>query len=83
MNRIALYHSGAAGNDITPKLTIPIIGIGAGPHCDGQVLVTSDLLGISEKQRPFAKAYVKLRETITQAMKDYFLEVRQGKFPDL
>ncbi|MEG4572436.1 3-methyl-2-oxobutanoate hydroxymethyltransferase [Microcoleus sp. N3A4] len=68
---------------ITQKLTVPTIGIGAGPHCDGQVLVTSDLLGLSEKQPPFAKAYVNLRETITQAVKDYSLEVRDGKFPDL
>ncbi|MEG4444333.1 3-methyl-2-oxobutanoate hydroxymethyltransferase [Microcoleus sp. AT9_B5] len=67
---------------ITQKLTIPTIGIGAGPHCDGQVLVTSDLLGLSEKQPPFAKAYANLRETITQAVKDYFLEVRDGKFPE-
>lgn len=66
---------------ITQKLTIPTIGIGAGPHCDGQVLVTSDLLGLSEKQPPFAKAYVNLRETITQAVKDYSLEVRERKFP--
>ncbi|MEG4808878.1 3-methyl-2-oxobutanoate hydroxymethyltransferase [Microcoleus sp. F8-D3] len=67
---------------ITQKLTIPTIGIGAGPHCDGQVLVTSDLLGLSEKQPPFAKAYANLRETITQAVKDYSLEVRDGKFPE-
>lgn len=67
---------------ITQKLTIPTIGIGAGPHCDGQVLVTSDLLGLSEKQPPFAKAYANLRETITQAVKDYSLEVREGKFPE-
>ena len=67
---------------ITQKLTIPTIGIGAGPHCDGQVLVTSDLLGLSEKQPPFAKAYANLRETITHAVKDYSLEVREGKFPE-
>src|SRR4028118_2390696 len=66
---------------ITQKLTIPTIGIGAGPHCDGQVLVASDLLGLSEKQPPFAKAYANLRETITQAVKDYSLEVREGNFP--
>ncbi|WP_293129119.1 3-methyl-2-oxobutanoate hydroxymethyltransferase [Microcoleus sp. bin38.metabat.b11b12b14.051] len=67
---------------ITQKLTIPTIGIGAGPHCDGQVLVTSDLLGLSEKQPPFAKAYANLRATITQAVKDYSLEVRERKFPE-
>ncbi|TAE94691.1 MAG: 3-methyl-2-oxobutanoate hydroxymethyltransferase, partial [Oscillatoriales cyanobacterium] len=68
---------------ITQKLTIPTIGIGAGAHCDGQVLVTSDLLGLSEKQPPFAKAYVNLRSTITQAVQDYSLEVRERKFPEL
>jgi 3-methyl-2-oxobutanoate hydroxymethyltransferase len=66
---------------ITQKLTIPTIGIGAGPHCDGQVLVTSDILGLAEKNPPFAKVYTNLRETITKAVQDYALEVRERKFP--
>jgi 3-methyl-2-oxobutanoate hydroxymethyltransferase len=66
---------------ITQKLTIPTIGIGAGPHCDGQVLVTSDLLGLTEKNPPFAKVYTNLRETITKAVQDYAVEVRDRKFP--
>ncbi|BAY77482.1 3-methyl-2-oxobutanoate hydroxymethyltransferase [Nostoc linckia NIES-25] len=66
---------------ITQKLTIPTIGIGAGPHCDGQVLVTSDVLGLAEKSPPFAKVYTNLRETITKAVQDYALEVRERKFP--
>lgn len=66
---------------ITQKLTIPTIGIGAGPHCDGQVLVTADLLGLSVRQPPFAKSYVNLRETITQAVQTYGNEVREGTFP--
>jgi 3-methyl-2-oxobutanoate hydroxymethyltransferase len=70
------------GLRITQKLTIPTIGIGAGPHCDGQVLVTSDLLGLSERQPPFAKSYVNLRDTITQAVQNYGVEVREHKFPD-
>ena len=61
---------------ITQKLRIPTIGIGAGSDCDGQVLVTSDLLGLSEKQPPFAKVYTNLRETITKAVQDYAVEVR-------
>ncbi len=69
------------GSQITQKLTIPTIGIGAGPHCDGQVLVTSDLLGLSERQPPFAKTYANLRETITQAVQDFGVEVRERKFP--
>jgi 3-methyl-2-oxobutanoate hydroxymethyltransferase len=67
---------------ITQKLTIPTIGIGAGQHCDGQVLVTSDLLGLSERQPPFAKSYVNLRDTITQAVQNFNVEVRDHKFPE-
>ncbi|WP_138501624.1 3-methyl-2-oxobutanoate hydroxymethyltransferase [Nostoc sp. PA-18-2419] len=66
---------------ITQKLTIPTIGIGAGLHCDGQVLVTSDVLGLAEKNPPFAKVYTNLRQTITKAVQDYALEVRERKFP--
>lgn len=66
---------------ITQKLTIPTIGIGAGPYCDGQVLVTSDILGLSERQPPFAKVYVNLSEKITQAVQSYAAEVREHKFP--
>lgn len=66
---------------ITQKLSIPTIGIGAGTHCDGQVLVTSDVLGLTEKQPPFAKVYTNLRETITKAVQDYSVEVRDRKFP--
>lgn len=66
---------------ISQKLTIPTIGIGAGPHCDGQVLVTPDLLGLSEWQPPFAKTYTNLREMITEAVKTYAAEVREQRFP--
>ncbi|MBD2461773.1 3-methyl-2-oxobutanoate hydroxymethyltransferase [Oscillatoria sp. FACHB-1407] len=69
------------GLRISQKLTIPTIGIGAGPHCDGQVLVTADLLGLSDWQPPFAKSYVNLRETVTQAVQTYCTEVREHKFP--
>lgn len=79
---IVLEHIPAQlGLQITQKLTIPTIGIGAGPHCDGQVLVTSDLLGLSERQPPFAKSYTNLRETITQAVQSYSFEVQEHKFP--
>lgn len=67
---------------ITQKLPIPTIGIGAGAHCDGQVLVTSDVLGLSERKPPFAKSYVDLRQVITQAVQDFSHEVRERKFPD-
>ncbi|MFH7030886.1 MAG: 3-methyl-2-oxobutanoate hydroxymethyltransferase [Heteroscytonema crispum UTEX LB 1556] len=66
---------------ITQELSIPTIGIGAGVHCDGQVLVTSDVLGLSERQPPFAKVYTNLRETIIKAVQEFSVEVREGKFP--
>jgi 3-methyl-2-oxobutanoate hydroxymethyltransferase len=67
--------------EITQKLSIPTIGIGAGIHCDGQILVTSDVLGLSERQPPFAKVYTNLREQITQAVEVYGKEVREKEFP--
>ncbi|MBI4784630.1 MAG: 3-methyl-2-oxobutanoate hydroxymethyltransferase [Oscillatoriophycideae cyanobacterium NC_groundwater_1537_Pr4_S-0.65um_50_18] len=66
---------------ISQKLVIPTIGIGAGAHCDGQVLVTADLLGLSEWSPPFAKAYANLRETIAQAAQAFCTEVREHQFP--
>ena len=66
---------------ITQKLTIPTIGIGAGVHCDGQVLVTSDVLGLGTWKPPFAKSYVNLHESITQAVQNYSGEVRSRQFP--
>ncbi|MDJ1171590.1 3-methyl-2-oxobutanoate hydroxymethyltransferase [Roseofilum sp. BLCC_M154] len=66
---------------ITETLPIPTIGIGAGPHCDGQVLVTSDVLGLSSWQPPFAKVYTNLQETITDAVKTFSQEVRDRQFP--
>ena len=79
---IVLEHipSDLAGQ-ITQKLTIPTIGIGAGKQCDGQVLVTADLLGLSDRIPPFAKQYANLRETISQAVKTYSQDVREGHFP--
>lgn len=69
------------GAEISQKLTIPTIGIGAGPHCDGQVMVTADLLGLSDWQPPFAKSYGNLREAIAQAVTAYSEEVRTHQFP--
>lgn len=66
---------------VTQKLTIPTIGIGAGPHCDGQVLVTADLLGLSDWQPPFAKSYANLRLAVTEAVQTYCHEVREHQFP--
>ncbi|ELR99508.1 3-methyl-2-oxobutanoate hydroxymethyltransferase [Gloeocapsa sp. PCC 73106] len=64
---------------ITDTIPIPTIGIGAGTHCDGQVLVTADLLGLSEKQPPFAKPVVNLRQVITAGVQDFISEVTNKK----
>jgi 3-methyl-2-oxobutanoate hydroxymethyltransferase len=61
---------------ISEQLTIPTIGIGAGVNCDGQILVTADLLGLTLRQPPFAKAYVDLQTIITQAVQNYSSEVK-------
>lgn len=66
---------------ITQTLAIPTIGIGAGAACDGQVLVTADMLGLSDWQPPFAKSYGNLRQSITEAVQQYCDEVRSTKFP--
>jgi 3-methyl-2-oxobutanoate hydroxymethyltransferase len=63
---------------ITQTLSIPTIGIGAGVDCDGQVLVTADLLGLTARQPPFAKAYTDLKSIITTAVQEYSNEVRGG-----
>jgi 3-methyl-2-oxobutanoate hydroxymethyltransferase len=68
--------------EITEQLSIPTIGIGAGIHCDGQVLVIHDLLGLLGDFRPkFVKSYVDLRTVISQAVEEYVQEVRKGAFP--
>jgi 3-methyl-2-oxobutanoate hydroxymethyltransferase len=67
---------------ITKKLSIPTIGIGAGVHCDGQVLVTHDLLSLFERFKPkFVKQYVNLSSEIQKAIKEYKNDVIEGKFP--
>lgn len=79
---IVLEHIPAElGKQITEKLSIPTIGIGAGDACDGQVLVTADVLGLSQKQPPFAKSYANLRQVITEAVQTYCAEVKNRQFP--
>ncbi len=68
--------------EITRTLTIPTIGIGAGPACDGQVLVIHDLLGVTQDPLPrFVKKYANLHEVVSQAVRQYCEEVRTGAFP--
>jgi 3-methyl-2-oxobutanoate hydroxymethyltransferase len=67
---------------ISESIAIPTIGIGAGPHCDGQVLVIHDILGLCEKYSPkFVKRYGDARELVTNAVNAYINDVRQGHFP--
>jgi 3-methyl-2-oxobutanoate hydroxymethyltransferase len=68
--------------EITRKVSIPTIGIGAGLECDGQVLVLHDLLGITKRDFTFAKKYANLHATITEAIETYAAEVRNGEWPD-
>ncbi len=73
---------GKLGAEITRRVSIPTIGIGAGPDCDGQVLVTQDLLGLSEPPRPkFVKAYVDLRSIVTDAVGRFGDDIREGRYP--
>lgn len=67
---------------ITEELSIPAIGIGAGPHCDGQVLVLHDVIGLFERFVPkFVKQYANLKEDVAKAVKKYKEEVEEGVFP--
>jgi 3-methyl-2-oxobutanoate hydroxymethyltransferase len=68
---------------ITRELTVPTIGIGAGPDCDGQVLVSYDMLGLTDGFHPkFVKHFAELRAEATRAAQQYVAEVRSGTFPD-
>ncbi|NTV82656.1 MAG: 3-methyl-2-oxobutanoate hydroxymethyltransferase, partial [Chlorobaculum sp.] len=68
--------------EVSRSLTIPTIGIGAGPECDGQVLVINDMLGLSNEFRPrFVRRYADLSSVIEQAVKNYVIDVRSNSFP--
>jgi 3-methyl-2-oxobutanoate hydroxymethyltransferase len=72
----------ALAAEITSKLAIPTIGIGAGPDCDGQVLVLHDVLGLSEMRFTFARPYADLRTMSIDATASYVGDVRAGTWPD-
>jgi 3-methyl-2-oxobutanoate hydroxymethyltransferase len=68
---------------ITEKLKVPTIGIGAGPYCDGQILVFHDLVGYSDGYLPkFVRKYADIHQLISRAVKEYIDDVREGRFPD-
>jgi 3-methyl-2-oxobutanoate hydroxymethyltransferase len=68
--------------EITAKVSIPTIGIGAGPDCDGQVLVLHDVLGLSDLRLTFAKQFANLRAAAIDATRAYVADVRGGRWPD-
>lgn len=67
---------------VTEEVKIPTIGIGSGPHCDGQVLVWHDLLGMYESVPPFVKKYADLRSMIGLALEEYRRDVKEERFPE-
>ena len=71
------------GRRISQAVKVPTIGIGAGPDCDGQILVVDDLLGLTDMPSPrFVKRYADLRRVIRRAARNYATDVRSGLFPD-
>jgi 3-methyl-2-oxobutanoate hydroxymethyltransferase len=73
----------AVAAQITRELHVPTIGIGAGPDCDGQVLVSYDMLGLTDDFHPkFVKRFAELRSEATRAVQQYIADIRSGKFPD-
>ncbi len=72
----------AIASKITAALDIPTIGIGAGPDCDGQILVLHDMIGISDKTPPkFVKKYAEVHAVAGEGIRQYMAEVKQGQFP--
>ena len=73
----------ALAKEVSENLTIPTIGIGAGMHCNGQVLVMHDLLGINTEFKPrFLRSYLNLAEQVTNAVKQYIADVKNQDFPN-
>lgn len=67
---------------VTARISVPTIGIGAGPHCDGQVLVVYDMLGLTEEFKPrFVRRYTELAETMRDAFRRYSDDVKSRRFP--
>jgi len=81
--RLACYGGAFTPRMVTDAVDVPTIGIGAGPHCDGQVLVMHDLLGIEDRVAPkFVRRYASLKDDAVAAVRAYARDVRSGAFPD-
>jgi 3-methyl-2-oxobutanoate hydroxymethyltransferase len=73
----------ALAKEVSESLTIPTIGIGAGMHCDGQVLVMHDMLGINTEFKPrFLRTYLNMADQVTNAVKQYITDVKSQSFPN-
>jgi len=73
----------AVASEITAEIAIPTIGIGASAACDGQILVTEDMLGLNGDRVPrFVKRYASLADDVKRAVERYADEVRAGAFPE-
>ena len=66
---------------ITKKISIPTIGIGASKYCDGQILVTEDMLGLSDFSPKFVKEYINLKKIVEKSIKNYVKDVKMKRFP--
>jgi len=77
---LELVYSDVA-KEITSSLDIPTIGIGSGPHCDGQILVVHDMLGLTPFKLSFVKRYLEMYTLAKEAIEKYIDEVRRGEFP--
>ena len=68
--------------EISANLSIPTIGIGAGPHCDGQVLVLHDILGVTPSAPRFTKDFLQKNGNIAEAIRNFVTAVKEGSFPE-
>ena len=66
---------------MTDAVDIPTIGIGAGPHCDGQVLVVDEVIGLAEDTAPFSRSFGDVRGEMAEAIEGYVGAVERGEFP--
>ena len=69
--------------EITKTITIPTIGIGSSKYCDGQILVTDDILGLTNSKMKFVKKYINLKKNIRNAVKKFQTDVKNGSYPSI